>query len=261
MKGRLWITTLLAVLATAAPVRAQVLPPILPQPPPSDPNPPPSDPNPPPSDPQPQPPTPAPPTGPVAQGVGTVADGVDAAHSHSFTDPTLVPPLAPIWRVSVVESDCCGYKLLAADGRVFVVAHGATAYDQATGKTLWQTAGYTRAMAYDGGTLFAAQTGVLAALDPATGAERWHVTLKQGPGDPVASGGYVYAITDGKVHAWRESDGADVWSADVVDGPPRPRSTTRAYTSPRRVRTRRRSTAQTASGSGLTPPAARAAAT
>lgn len=113
-----------------------------------------------------------------------------------------------------------------ADGKVFVLDSEATvrAFDQATGKKLWETElvpegededeGRGGGLAFDDGRLFVVTGfGVAHALDPASGKTVW----SQKVGDPfraapTANGGRVFAITaDNQMICFAQATGEVLW--------------------------------------------------
>jgi outer membrane protein assembly factor BamB len=129
---------------------------------------------------------------------------------------------------------------VVADGRVFVVTDRASAQtgvqggsiyalDVNTGATLWGPLDHSSAYrwaahTYANGRLFViTASGLLRAINPATGAVIWSVQM---PGDmgysapPVAVNGLVYLSygASGLMIAVRQEDGATLWTAPVANG-------------------------------------------
>ncbi|MEA2311906.1 MAG: hypothetical protein QOE28_1874 [Solirubrobacteraceae bacterium] len=157
------------------------------------------------------------------------------------------PPLGVLWAKDM--GDPVSYPVIAG-GSVYVTTHTpgsqnygtvVTALDLATGAVRWTrpTPGtyYWSDLTYDNGRLFVVNfDGVLAALDPGTGATLWSIQLGQYAfdGPPTADAGVVYvagAGSSGTVYAVRETDGTVMWSSGVGTGGAVAADTTGVYKS------------------------------
>ena len=151
----------------------------------------------------------------------------DPAHSGFVDDPALRPPLQRAWSREIGVP--AGAALVVGD-RVFVSVrdrerNGNVLYalDRGTGATLWRRAS-RGGVSYDAGRLFvAAGSGLVQALDPATGEALWTIEatgLLRDVMRPVATGGLVHLqITNSgsTAVALRQSDGSQVWQAGLGD--------------------------------------------
>jgi outer membrane protein assembly factor BamB len=172
----------------------------------------------------------------VAGAVGEVTAFLgNAAHTNAVADPSLVPPLASRWTVTLGPG--VSYPLVAK-GLAYVTTTGVHtstrsvdaslfALDVITGKTVWSVdlGGPTAAsIAYDQGCIFeldesnTATQGLLRAFDAASGTLAWQTVLDPNQGfydaPPVAYGGGVYvtgAGTGGDLYAYDEATGALTW--------------------------------------------------
>ena len=155
------------------------------------------------------------------QATGTAATRV--AH------PALRPAPQLAWSADIGDGDSRRYRITAnpvvSNGRVFTLDAGARVTATSTaGTTLW-TRDLTPAsdrsgqasgggLAVSGDTLYVTVGyGILAALDVATGGERWIQELEAtGSGTPTVSGNLVY-LTAGDDTGWavNTSDGRVVW--------------------------------------------------
>lgn len=160
--------------------------------------------------------------------------------------PALGRALQPVWSADIGDGDSRRYRITAdpvvADGRIFTLDAGAqVTATSASGATLW-TRDLTPAsdkqgqstgggLAVEGDTVYASVGyGVLAALDVATGAERWTQDLEaSGSGTPTIFGDLVY-VTGGDDTGWalNKTDGRIEWqtggstSVNNVLGAPAP---------------------------------------
>jgi len=155
--------------------------------------------------------------------------GVD--HAGVQTDPSLAPPFAPRWTVTLAYP--ASYPLIAA-GKVFVTtaaAAGSTLYalDQADGHVLWSQAvpgTYSfSAAAYDNGQIFVINSdGQLQAFDAAAGSIAWTNKLPYQymfTSPPTAANGVVYvggAGGGGTLYAVDEVTGGLISTASVMNG-------------------------------------------
>jgi hypothetical protein len=147
--------------AAAAPAAAQI--PLPPLPPPAEP--------PPPDGSRPDPEQPGPPVPqPVSETPGSVASRVDVGHSGSLPSESLVPPLRQRWSVPM-----SAVSILAAEGRVFAAGGTLTAFDQATGKTVWSVPlqGRPDGAVYDAGMIFVIVGDDLQAYSAGDGSLVW----------------------------------------------------------------------------------------
>lgn len=164
----------------------------------------------------------------TAPSIDSVAYQIDTGHSGSILFKSLTLPTAPSWSVNVGGAP--SYALIVA-GRVFVIANAngnsqLLALNAATGATLWGPIAYSGAagIAHDAGTIFVTSgsntaTGILSAVDAATGGAKWSVAVP-GPfaaqSPPVAARGFVYSLDGGMVTAFSESDGSQSWQQTVT---------------------------------------------
>jgi outer membrane protein assembly factor BamB len=156
----------------------------------------------------------------------------DAAHTGATTEPGLDPPFARRWAVDLGQPT--SYPVIAG-GRVFVVARNESTYgtqlfalDARDGRTLWQKAlggsYYWSGIAYGAGRVYAVNgAGLMAALDPATGAQNWSRQLGQYSfsSEPSFSDGTVYvggAGSGGTLYSLDAATGGVRWSASVCCG-------------------------------------------
>ncbi|MGI8801109.1 MAG: PQQ-binding-like beta-propeller repeat protein [Solirubrobacteraceae bacterium] len=165
------------------------------------------------------------PAGATAAPDESTAFQVNPGHTGFASGGSLeAPPLSARWTRALGTSS--SYPLVAG-GRVYVIAYDAQhsggtlfALDPLTGGTLWRRAVDGRGqMAYDAGRLFVAEySGIVVAVDAATGVTDWARTLPQPYGlrNPVAAGGTVYvdsAWSGGNLYALAEADGSTTWTA------------------------------------------------
>jgi outer membrane protein assembly factor BamB len=164
----------------------------------------------------------------TAPSIDSVAYQIDTGHTGSIQFKSVTLPTAASWSVNVGGAP--SYALIVA-GRVFVIANAngnsqLLALNAATGATLWGPIAYSGAagIAHDAGTIFVTSgsntaTGILSAVDAATGAAKWSVAVP-GPfaaqSPPVAARGFVYALDGGMVTAFNESDGSQSWQQTVT---------------------------------------------
>jgi outer membrane protein assembly factor BamB len=154
------------------------------------------------------------------------------AHTGYIDDPSLTPPLAPLWTEGL--GGTASYPLIV-NGTIYVLvtssssSSGATdlvALDATTGTKRWTVdSGGAFAHAYDAGRIFTVTAGgLLASFDAASGAPGWSATL---PGQysfssaPTAYRGIVYvggAGEGGTVYATDESNGNLLWTQEVANG-------------------------------------------
>jgi outer membrane protein assembly factor BamB len=206
MRGATALACAVAMAAVAAPAAAQIpLPPLPPLPPPAEP--------PPPDGSRPDPEQPGPPAPqPVSETPGSVASAVDVGHSGSLPTESLVPPLRKRWSVPM-----SAVSILAAEGRVFAAGATLTAFDQATGKTVWSVPLQRSpdGAVYDAGMIFVIVGDDLQAYRAGDGSLVWQQRIEGigYTGGPVATGGTVYVTQRGNiVNALRGSDGGNLWS-------------------------------------------------
>ena len=157
---------------------------------------------------------------------------LDPSHDGYMADAGLAPPLAQAWSVTLPGQFATLSHPLIVNGTVFVTAtselnnsYTATVYalDQATGSTIWSYSlgSSSGGLAYDRGQiLVVGGSGVITALDAASGAVNWSVQLtgQTAYAAPVARNGIVYvdgAGWGGTVYALQESDGQMLWSQFV----------------------------------------------
>lgn len=164
---------------------------------------------------------------------------VDHTHAGFLTLGTApAVPLTNRWTTSFTGK--VSYPVVA-DGRVFVVVDRGPAPDGGvlgssihaldvnTGATLWGPIDHTSnlrwaAHTYANGRLFVITgSGLLRALDAATGAVIWSVQMPGTRGysaPPVAVNGLVYlsAGADGQMFAIRQEDGTTLWTAHAPNG-------------------------------------------
>ena len=150
------------------------------------------------------------------------------AHTSSVIDPSLAPPLEPIWSFDPALGVNISYPLIAA-GRVYFVYGSTTsgstqqlvAVDEHTGATIWgpvDLGTYGLAgQAYDGEQVFTAGGQVVRAFNAATGALSWTQSLPgaQSAGIPTAYRGLVYVAGDGVLTALDEATGNMRWTASL----------------------------------------------
>ncbi|CAM5581954.1 MULTISPECIES: protein kinase domain-containing protein [Streptomyces] len=105
------------------------------------------------------------------------------------------------------------------EGPAFTGYDGIALVDMAAGKATYsrldRTYGGTPGMA-DGVVYVSGQTGLVSALDPATGRRKWsRQTSVEGASGPVAGGGALYfSSATGRVVALAPEDGRALWSTD-----------------------------------------------
>jgi outer membrane protein assembly factor BamB len=133
-----------------------------------------------------------------------------------------------LWRGDTGD-DALG-TAVAADGIAYIGGSGdggghLYAFDAANGELLWRLdeALYTPAV-LDGVAYSASFAGTFAALDPATGEERWRIELGGPLRPPAVANGIVYVPSDGDraVYALDAATGEQLWRFDVdgaIDGP------------------------------------------
>ena len=158
------------------------------------------------------------------------AYGLTPGRTWSIVDPSLTPPLAPIWTTTLGGSSTIGYPLIA-EGKVFFVlpAPGGSALvalDKATGTMVWGPVNLQGVqaplLAYDGGRVFvlgcsSTEGCNLGAYDGPTGGLVWEVPLADtascsaSTGPPVAYRGIFY-VTGESVTAIDERNGAVGWT-------------------------------------------------
>jgi outer membrane protein assembly factor BamB len=170
-----------------------------------------------------------------------VAYQVDPAHTGNQPASKLKPPLTLAWSIDLVDLGAAvgavvSYPLIV-DGRIFVTFQanrGAVieALDLQTGHLLWGPLPTSRSgistwanAAYDSGRVYVVNgNGLLAALDPSTGAPFW---TKQMPGQyafsapPTATGGMVFvggAGEGGTIYGVDGKSGQVVWTGPIYGG-------------------------------------------
>ena len=148
---------------------------------------------------------------------------------HRVRHPALGPVRGIAWAASIGVGDTRRHRITAtpvvADGRVFTLdaLAGVMAHDL-SGRALWRTSltppleqptdASGGGLAYDGGTLYVTTAfGQLAALDAATGAQRWVQRLgAAATGTPTVRDGLVYAVSrDGIGWAVETATGRVAW--------------------------------------------------
>lgn len=179
-------------------------------------------------------PTPMPASPPTAS-TAFQADHTHAGYLTLGTAPAL--PLTNRWTASFPGK--VSYPVVA-DGRVFVVVDRSVppnavlgpsiyALDVNTGATLWGPLDHSSnyrwaAHTYANGRLFViTASGLLRAIDAATGAVIWSVQMPGNMGysaPPVAVNGLVYLSSGagGQMFAVRQGDGTTLWTAPVANG-------------------------------------------
>ena len=139
---------------------------------------------------------------PVSLAPGSVAFGVDPAHTGSFPDDSLVPPLVMRWDVEGAPG-----QILAAEGRVFLTdGPGVRALDAATGAIIWAASlsdrGPVVGAAYDGGQLFVTAGDRIYALDAAR-LLVWRASWMGRTGKPFKNAeGSMSKLKAGEVALW-----------------------------------------------------------
>ncbi len=153
----------------------------------------------------------------------------NAAHTGYIDDPTLTPPLAPLWTFDL--GGTASYPLIVG-GRIYVLSKSSggvsdlVALDATTGAPIWRVdSGGAFAHAYDAGRIFTVTSGgLVASFDASTGAPGWSAQM---PGQysfssaPTAYRGILYvggAGEGGTVYATDESNGNLLWSQPVANG-------------------------------------------
>ena len=158
---------------------------------------------------------------------------VDAQHSGATTVPGLSPPFARRWAVDLGRPT--SYPVIA-DGRVYVVVSNGSDYGvrvvallAADGRQLWERAlggsYYWGGIAYGDGRLYAVNgSGMVVALDPATGATQWAREMEgqySFSSEPTFSGGRLFVTgsgSGGTLYALDAATGAVQWSAAAGNG-------------------------------------------
>ena len=166
-----------------------------------------------------------------APSIGSEVAGfaIDPAHDNAQPDDIVASPLDPFW---TTQFDAPISYPLVAGGRVILAVSelnpNVEALDLPTGQLAWGpvvlgfpfTSPVT--LAYDGGRVFVLnQTGLITALDAATGVGLWTTALSTQwyyKSAPVAAGGLVYVTPAGdtSVFAIDELTGAIVWTARTL---------------------------------------------
>jgi outer membrane protein assembly factor BamB len=166
----------------------------------------------------------------VSPSIDAVSFQINNSHNGYIAFASASLPSAASWSVNLGGTPS---NALIVGNRVYVFAtisgnSQLFALNGATGATLWGpiefpgVAGFT----YDAGTLFVnsgpiTASGVLTALDAASGKQKWAVNL---PGQfaeswpAIAADGVVCLLDVGLLTAFNESDGAQLWSVQQKSG-------------------------------------------
>ncbi len=166
----------------------------------------------------------------VPPSIDAVSFQINNSHNGYIAFASASLPSAASWSVNLGGTPS---NALIVGNRVYVFAtisgnSELFALNGATGATLWGpiefpgAAGFT----YDAGTLFVnsgpiTASGVLTALDAASGKQKWAVPLpgqfaESWPG--IAADGVVYLLDVGLLTAFNESDGTQLWSVQQKSG-------------------------------------------
>jgi outer membrane protein assembly factor BamB len=122
-------------------------------------------------------------------------------------------PDAPKWSVSISDPPIGAPALAGSTIVLPLQTGGLTAHRYSDGGEVWKSdVTAEQPLAADSTHVYVASGDQITALDAATGALRWRVSLG-GPvtAPPVAHGGWVIAAGAGDVLAIRASDGAVIW--------------------------------------------------
>jgi outer membrane protein assembly factor BamB len=161
----------------------------------------------------------------VSPSIDAVSYQIDQGHSGAVNFQSVSLPTTGAWTVDVGGTP--SYALIV-NKIVYVMADNdgnsqLFALNAATGATIWGPIAFSGAggITYDAGLIFVnsgpyTSTGVISALDAATGATKWSATIPgtfatQSPA--VAWEGIVYMLDDGVVTAFDETTGAQLWQA------------------------------------------------
>ena len=159
----------------------------------------------------------------IKPSIDAVSYQINNGHTGSVTFQSASLPTAASWSVNIGGTP--SYAIIVGQ-RVYVMANDngnsqLFALNATTGATVWGPIAFSglAGLTYDAGALFInsgnyISTGILSALDAATGNQKWSATINgefatQSP--PVAAQGLVYVLEDGELTAFDETSGAQIW--------------------------------------------------
>jgi outer membrane protein assembly factor BamB len=162
---------------------------------------------------------------PGARAAGSVAYQADAQHTGALTGTGLTPPLGKQW----VRRDL-GYGAhyaVIAEGRVFLTSFAANtgvvhALDPGSGATLWTAQAHgSGGIAYAAGRVVTAGGGGVQAVAAADGRLLWRTALSGDSNEiwPVIEGGTVFVSTGDYLLALDAATGEIEWERPVYGGP------------------------------------------